>query len=446
MPPDHELPDRLRSLLTVLYLIFNEGYLATADDALVRRELCDEAIRLARLLAELMPDESEVRGLLALMLLHHSRRDARVDAGGELVLLADQDRSLWHARRDPRGRRGWRRGAGRDGPYAIQAAIAAEHVADVTDWTRVAALYGRLARARAVARGRAQPRRGRVDGRRARRPGSSWSSGSRAAGLDGYHLLHATGPTCCADSVASEEAAAAYRRAARADRQPGRARLPRAAPARAQRLTRDDLAWPASSGCRSRPGRAGSRAPDRACGGASSARRERAAAPGGRAATFTRVRLLRRGRACARGAAGTRACRSRSRPPATTRAGLAAAHVDDGAAQAQHALAALDLRAQPRRDRVAGVAVRDADVDPDDLAEQRRQALGVALGVALGAAVAGRQVEQPSRPNSSWPPLWFCAWSCWIVSIGRRVARSARSGPSPVRRNSSSCRSFDLFV
>ena len=95
VPEDHELPDRLRSVLAALYLIFNEGYLATSADTLVRRELCDEAIRLARLLVALMPDESEAIALLALMLLHHSRRDARLDAEGALVLLADQDRSLW---------------------------------------------------------------------------------------------------------------------------------------------------------------------------------------------------------------------------------------------------------------------------------------------------------------------------------------------------------------
>ena len=98
VPPDRELPDRLRSVLAALYLIFNEGYLATGADAVVRRDLCEEAIRLARLLRLLMPDESEVRGLLALMLLHHSRRDARVDERGELVLLEEQDRSLWHVR------------------------------------------------------------------------------------------------------------------------------------------------------------------------------------------------------------------------------------------------------------------------------------------------------------------------------------------------------------
>ena len=115
VPPDHELPDRLRSVLAALYLIFNEGYLATSADTVVRRELCDEAIRLARVLLVLMPDEAEVRGLLALMLLHHSRRDARVDERGELVLLEDQDRSLWHAdeiRGGCRARAGCERGRG----------------------------------------------------------------------------------------------------------------------------------------------------------------------------------------------------------------------------------------------------------------------------------------------------------------------------------------------
>jgi RNA polymerase sigma-70 factor, ECF subfamily len=211
VPPDHELPDRLRSLLTVLYLIFNEGYLATEADTVVRRELCDEAIRLGRLLGALMPDESEVRGLLALMLLHHSRRDARVDESGELVLLADQDRSLWHAQEIREGARLAATARG-EGPYAVQAAIAAEHVADVTDWTRVVALYGRLAELdpspvvelnRAVA--------------------VSMVAGPEAAlelvgqlesgRLAEYHLLHATRADLLRRLGRDEEAAAAYRRA-----------------------------------------------------------------------------------------------------------------------------------------------------------------------------------------------------------------------------------------
>lgn len=143
VPPDRELPDRLRSVLAALYLIFNEGYLAAGADAVVRRDLCEEAIRLARLLRLLMPDESEVRGLLALMLLHHSRRDARVDERDELVLLEEQDRTLWRASEIEEGAAlaasvSW------EGPYALQAAIAAEHVAPQTRWARVAALYARL--------------------------------------------------------------------------------------------------------------------------------------------------------------------------------------------------------------------------------------------------------------------------------------------------------------
>jgi RNA polymerase sigma-70 factor, ECF subfamily len=211
VPPDHELPDRLRSLLTVLYLIFNEGYLASGADIVVRRELCDEAIRLARLLADLMPDEAEVRGLLALMLLHHSRRDARVDEHGEIVLLGDQDRSLWHAEEIEEGVR--LAATARPGAaYAIQAAIAAEHVAEATDWTRVVALYAQLARFdpspvvelnRAVAVSMAEGPEAGLD----------LVDRLESGRLEDYHLLHATRADLLRRLGRDEEAAVAYRRA-----------------------------------------------------------------------------------------------------------------------------------------------------------------------------------------------------------------------------------------
>jgi RNA polymerase sigma-70 factor (ECF subfamily) len=152
VPADHDLPDRLGSVLASLYLIFNEGYSATSDEALVRRELTGEAIRLAGTLAKLMPDESEVLGLLALMLLQDSRRGARVDPAGELVLLEDQDRSLWDRREIETGL-GLLERATRlapPGPYVLQAAIAGEHARALgpaeTGWPRIASLYGLLAR------------------------------------------------------------------------------------------------------------------------------------------------------------------------------------------------------------------------------------------------------------------------------------------------------------
>jgi RNA polymerase sigma-70 factor (ECF subfamily) len=140
VPPDHLLPDRIGAVLAVVYLIFNEGYGG-------RRELADEALRLGRALAELMPDEPEVQGLLALMLLHDSRREARF-RGGELILIADQDRSLWDADRIGEGRAALDRALalrGR-GPYVVQAAIASLHAEEPTDWPQIAALYGELAR------------------------------------------------------------------------------------------------------------------------------------------------------------------------------------------------------------------------------------------------------------------------------------------------------------
>jgi RNA polymerase sigma-70 factor (ECF subfamily) len=149
VPPDHVLPERLRSVLAVLYLVFNEGYSATGGDEPVRASLCDEAIRLAKLLAVLMPDEPEALGLLALMLLHDARREARTAPDGSLVLLDDQDRSRWSPERIDEGTRVLERALShrRPGSYQLQAAIAALHVEDgETDWPQIAALYGELAR------------------------------------------------------------------------------------------------------------------------------------------------------------------------------------------------------------------------------------------------------------------------------------------------------------
>ena len=147
VPPDHLLPERVPDVLRVLYLVFNEGYAATAGDTLVRGELCTEAIRLAKLLCVLMPDEPEAFGLLALLLLQDSRRDARVGPDGDLVLLAEQDRSLWDSAEIEEGLRVLRRAEGlrRPGPYQLQAAIAAGH-AEGADAGTIAAVYEALER------------------------------------------------------------------------------------------------------------------------------------------------------------------------------------------------------------------------------------------------------------------------------------------------------------
>ncbi|HET6682185.1 MAG TPA: sigma-70 family RNA polymerase sigma factor [Gaiella sp.] len=139
VPPPHQLPDRLAAVLAVVYLVFNEGYGGRGD-------LASEALRLGGALAELLPDEPEVHGLVALMLINDARREARF-ADGELVLLRDQDRTLWDAGRIEAGRRSLDRAValGGRGPYALQASIASLHVEDPVDWARVASLYGELA-------------------------------------------------------------------------------------------------------------------------------------------------------------------------------------------------------------------------------------------------------------------------------------------------------------
>jgi len=150
VPPYEDLPDRLDTVLLVVYLIFNEGYLATRGDALVRRELCAEAVRLGRILCGLLPGQTEAQALLGLMLLHDSRSDARVNADGELVLLEEQNRCLWHQDEIEEGtalaKLAFR--ARPNGVYALQASIAALHAnaktAAQTDWSQIARLYASL--------------------------------------------------------------------------------------------------------------------------------------------------------------------------------------------------------------------------------------------------------------------------------------------------------------
>lgn len=150
VPTSARLPERLEGVLSTLYLVFNEGYSASQGDSLIRRELCDEAIRLARSLSELLPKEPEAWGLLALMQLHHARRDARTTAGGELIPLEDQDRSRWRQDEIERGSQTLDRAIAmkKRGPFQLQAAVAALHCAArtprETDWRQIELLYGAL--------------------------------------------------------------------------------------------------------------------------------------------------------------------------------------------------------------------------------------------------------------------------------------------------------------
>ena len=219
VPAADQLPERLDAALAVVYLIFNEGYAATTGDSLVRADLCAEATRLGRLLVELMPNEAEAAGLLALMLLHDARRRARTDAAGRLVTLEEQDRGTWDGVAIAEGLALLDRAlaARRAGPFQVQAAIAATHArahtAADTDWPEIAALYGELMRmhpspvielnrAAAVAM---------AEGPRA---GLQLLDALVMSGvLEQYHLLHAARADLLRRDARNAEAVTAYRRA-----------------------------------------------------------------------------------------------------------------------------------------------------------------------------------------------------------------------------------------
>ncbi|HKB84263.1 MAG TPA: RNA polymerase sigma factor [Burkholderiales bacterium] len=226
VPSQEELPDRLAAVLAAIYLVFNEGYSATEGASLLRPDLSSEAIRLARLLVQLLPDQPEAFGLLALMLLHDARRDTRVGADGALVPLEEQDRSRWERTKITEGLDTLDRAIAmrQRGPYQVQAAIAALHVkaadAASTDWAQIAALYGALyammptaivelnaAAAIAMAQGPEQ--------------GLEWIDRVEARGeLGDYHLLHAARADLLRRAGHGEAAAPHYRRAIELTRNP----------------------------------------------------------------------------------------------------------------------------------------------------------------------------------------------------------------------------------
>jgi RNA polymerase sigma-70 factor (ECF subfamily) len=210
VPPDHLLRERLAAVLAVVYLIFNEGYGGRVD-------LATEAIRLGRVLAGLMPLEPEVHGLLGLLLIHHARREARF-SGADLVLLVDQDRSLWNRKLIDEGRAELDRALALrgDGPYVLQAAIASTQIEEPIDWLQVAALYGRLAR---LTRSPVVELNRAVAVAEAGSPDAALEI-TEGLRLDGYLYLHSTRAELLRRLGRAEEARAAYRRAlelARAD-------------------------------------------------------------------------------------------------------------------------------------------------------------------------------------------------------------------------------------